>query len=253
MRVIIYIKNDSYINHFLETVEDYCYNHKGGYMMAKLNDIKGYWDTSYGCDFNYNDMWEGKILLEEDGWFEGIVVDPNIFYKKDRFIFGVYHPNKVIELFIFIPVHVDDSAPFVFHGTRDATGYDGTFEYINLLGSNPYGTSRIITRDAELTRGNVDSEIDELKSRIQSYKNNNMDSCVKNFYDNYIAIRKSICQIILRNFEGRGFTAEECQQIMEECQPVNDRVMQTTEKEVKKLVKIMPRNLFEDDDDDILF
>ena len=251
MCVIIYIKIASYINHFLEKVADYYDNHKGGYMMAKLNDIKGYWDTSYGCDFNYNDMWEGKILLEEDGWFEGIVVDPNSFYKKDRFIFGVYYPNKVIELFKCTPIDV--SAPFVFHGTRDVTGYDGTFESIGLLGSTPCGVSRIITRDAEFARENVDSEIDELKSRIQRYKDNTMDELGKIFYDNYIAIRKSMCQIVLRNFEGRGFTAEECQQIMEECQPVNDRVMQTTEKEVKKLVKIMPRNLFEDDDDDILF
>ena len=58
-----------------------------------------------------------------------------------------------------------------------------------------------------------------------------------------------MCQIILRNFEGRGFTSEETQQIMKECQPVNDRVMTATEEEAKRLVKKMPKNLFEDDDD----
>ena len=56
--------------------------------MAKLMDIKGYWDMSYGYDFNDNDMWEGKILLDDDGWFEGTVVDPNSSYTEDRFIFG---------------------------------------------------------------------------------------------------------------------------------------------------------------------
>ena len=35
---------------------------------------------------------------------------------------------------------------------------------------------------------------------------------------------------------------------MEECQPVNDRVMTATEEEAKRLVKKMPKNLFEDDD-----
>lgn len=219
--------------------------------MARLNDIKGYWDMSYGYDFNENDMWEGKILLEEDGWFEGIVVDSNSSYKKDRFIFGVYHPTKVIELFKFTPVDV--SAPFVFHGTRDAKGYDGEFETIGIFGSMPCGVSHIITQDAELARGNVDSEIDELKFKIQNYKDNTMDEVGKSFYDNSIAMRNSMCQIILRNFEGRGFTAEESQQIMEECQPVNDRVMQATEEEAKKLVKKMPKNLFEDDDDDLPF
>lgn len=59
--------------------------------------------------------------------------------------------------------------------------------------------------------------------------------------------------IILRNFEGRGFTVEESQQIMEEWQLVNDRVMQVTDEEAKKLVKKMPKNLFEDDDDNLPF
>ena len=80
-----------------------------------------------------------------------------------------------------------------------------------------------------------------------------MDEVGKSFYDNSIAMRNSMCQIILRNFESRGFTAEEFQQIMEECQPVNDRVMQATEEEAKKLVKKMQKNLFEDDDDDLPF
>lgn len=215
--------------------------------MAKLNDIKGYWDATYSYDFNDINMWEGQILLEEDGWFEGIVVDPKSSYTKDRFIFGVYHPDKVIELFKFTPVSV--SNPFVFHGKRDAKGYDGEFELIGLFGSYPYGVSHIITQDAELARGNVDKEFEELKSRIQNYKNNTMDEVGKSFYDNSIAMRNSMCQIILRNYEGKGFTAEESQRIMEECQPVNDRVMQSTTEEVKRLVKKMPNVLFDDDDD----
>lgn len=80
-----------------------------------------------------------------------------------------------------------------------------------------------------------------------------MDEVGKSFYDNSIAMRNSMCQIILRNYEGRGFTAEESQRIMEECQPVNDRVMQSTTEEVKRLVKTMPNISFEDDDDDLPF
>lgn len=219
--------------------------------MSKLNDIKGYWDMSYGYDFNDNDMWEGKILLEEDGWFEGIVVDPHSSYKEDRFIFGVYHPTKVIELFKFTPIDV--SAPFVFHGNRDVKGYDGQFETIGLFGSMPCGVSHIITQDAEVVRGNVETEVEELKARIQKYKDHTMDEVGKSFYDNSIAMRNSMCQIILRNYEGRGFTKEESQQIMEECQPVNDRVQKATEEEAKRLVKKMPRNTFIDDDDDLPF
>ena len=67
--------------------------------MSKLVDIKGYWNEfnikdyinkSCGNDFNDNDMWEGKLLLEDDGWFEGIVVDPFSSYIENRFVFGIY-------------------------------------------------------------------------------------------------------------------------------------------------------------------
>lgn len=197
-------------------------------------------------EFNDNDMWEGKILLDEDGWFEGIVVDPNSSYTEDRFIFGVYHPEKVIELFKFTPINV--SAQFVFHGKRDAKGYDGEFETIGLFGAMPCGVSHIITQYAESVRENTEAETNELEKRIQRYKQSIMDETGKEFYDNSIAMRNSMCQIILRNYEGRGFTSEETQQIMEECQPVNDRVMTATEEEAKRLVKKMPKNLFEDDD-----
>ncbi len=213
--------------------------------MSKLYDIKGYWNMAYNYQFNDNDMWEGKILLEDDGWFEGIVADPNSSYTEDSFIFGVYHPEKVIELFKFTPIDV--SSPFVFHGRRDAKGYDGEFETIGLFGSMPCGVSHIITQDAELNRGNVDLETQELQNKVQRYKNDIMDEVGKEFYNNSIGMRNSMCQIILRNHEGRGFSVEESSKIMEECQPVNDRVMQTTEEEAKRLVKKISKNITDDD------
>ena len=216
--------------------------------MSKLHDVKGYWDSSYTYDFNETNMWEGKILLEDDGWFEGIVVDPYSPYTKDRFIFGVYHPTKVIELFKFTPSDVSD--PFVFHGTKSDNGYSGMFEIIGLFGAHPYGVSNIITQD---TKENVETETEQLKSRIQNFKENILDEAGISFYDNSIAMRNSMCQIILRNYEGRGFSNEETQQIMEEVTPVNQRVMEATEEAAKRLVKKMPTHIFDGDDDDLPF
>ena len=136
--------------------------------MSKLVDIKGYWNMSGGYDFNDNDMWEGKLLLEDDGWFEGIVNDPTSPYTGDRMVFGIYHPTKVIELLKISPANVSD--PFVFRGQRDAKGYEGQFEAIGLFGATPCGVSHIITQDAELNRGNVDLEVQELQSKIKRYK-----------------------------------------------------------------------------------
>lgn len=201
--------------------------------MEELKEIKCYWA---GEDYNFNDrnMWEGKILLHEDGWFEGIVVDPYSAYTKDRFVFGIYHPDKVIELFKFTPRSV--SSPFVFHGKKSSEGYNGDFDIISLSGPIFYGISHITTQDAKNIRGNVDTEVEELKLRIQKYKDS-MDNADKSFYDNYVAIRNHMCQIILRNYEGGGFSPEETWKILDELESVNQSVMKATRKEIGKMIK----------------
>ena len=96
--------------------------------VSKLVDIKGYWNMSIGYSFNDNGMWEGKLLLEDDGWFEGIVNDLTSPYTGDRMIFGIYHPTKIIELFKVSPANVSD--PFVFRGQRTTIGYEGYFSVL---------------------------------------------------------------------------------------------------------------------------
>lgn len=182
-------------------------------------------------------MWEGQILLQDDGWFEGIVVDPNSSYTEDRFIFGVYYPGKVVELYKFIPLNV--SAPFMFHGIRGAKGYEGQFETIGLFGTTPCGNSYIVTQYAEIARKNVDEEAKVLEIKIQRYKSSIMDETGKEFYDNSIAMRKTLTQSVLRNYEGRGFTLEEIEELRREFEPVNKRVMHATEEESKRLFKKM--------------
>lgn len=215
--------------------------------MAKLMDIAGYWDMSYGYNFNDKNMWEGQILLQDDGWFEGVVVDPNSSYTEDRFVFGVYYPEKVLELYKFTPLKV--STPFVFHGKRDAKGYDGYFETIGCLGTMPCGASHIITQYAEVARGHIDKEAKALEMKIKRYKGSIMDEAGKEFYDNAIARRKTFTQSTLRNYNGQAFTQEEINELREIFEPVNKRIMQATEEEVKKFVKQLHKDLFSEDDD----
>jgi len=213
--------------------------------MEKIHNIKGYWDATYTNSFNETNMWEGQIILEEDGWFEGIVRDPNSGYTQDRFVCGVYHPSKVIELYKFAPSSV--SSPFVFHGKKEKNGYNGEFEIIGLLGPTPYGVCNINTE--EITE-NLELQTAELKSRIQTYKDN-MEYETSEFYTNSIAMRNSLIQIILRNYEGKTFTEEEAKRIMDECLPVNERIIKATEEEARQLVLTFPETLF--DDEDFLF
>lgn len=218
--------------------------------MSKLNDIKGYFDCSFQYQFNDNDMWEGKILLEDDGWFEGVVKDPNsLSYTDDRFVFGVYYPGKVIELFKWTPTSI--SSPFVFHGKKEEVGYQGQFEVIELFGSMPFGVSRIITEEAEKVREVESSEVTGVQARIDRYKDLLMDDIGREFYRNSLAMRSSMCKIILRNYERRGFTPEEIQSVMEEVGPVNDRVVESTASEIRQYVKT-PRIYDNPMDDDEL-
>lgn len=112
----------------------------------------------------------------------------------------------------------------------------------------PYGNSHIITQYAEVVRGNVDEEAKVIETKIQRYKTSIIDEAGQEFYDNTIAMRKTMTQSVLRNYEGQGFTSEEMDELREEFEPVNKRVIQATEEEAKRLVKQMPKDLFGDDD-----
>ena len=210
--------------------------------MSKLIDIKGYWNMDYSEDFNCQDMWEGQILLEEDGWFEGIVLDSNNTNKKDRFIFGVYFPEKVIRLFKLIPLNVFDA-------TKNYKGYVGEVKTIGLFGTMPCGSSYIDTQERLEIKQNIKEDKQLLEARIQNYKNTMMDKTGKEFYENSIAIRKTLTQVILRNYEGRGFTKSELEELRKEFEPVNERVCQSNRNAVQKLVREIPKDTFEDDEE----
>jgi len=210
--------------------------------MSKLMDIKGYWDESNNYEFDDKNVWEGKILLEEDGWFEGIVVNPNSSYIEERFIFGVYYPEKTIELFKFAPTKI--SAPFIFHGKRDAKGYDGKIETLGLFETSAYGVSHITTQYAESVRKNIETEIEKLEIRIENYKQNTLDNIGKDFYYNLIATREKLCEIVLRYYQGRYFEIEEIHEMMKEMKPISDRIINYYEEKTKKLVKTKTNDFY---------
>ena len=175
--------------------------------MTKLMDIKGFWNMNGNQSFNDNNMWEGKILLEDDGWFEGIVVDSNSSYKGNRFIFGVYFPEKMIELYKVTPSI--GIAPLVFHGIRDVKGYDGEFECVGMFESTPCGVSHIITQYSTLDKNNMDIEIEKLKKKIELYKGTLLNEITEVFYTKYLSSRKALCTYFERRINGDNLTEEE--------------------------------------------
>ena len=222
--------------------------------MSKLVDIKGYWNMSGGYDFNDNDMWEGKLLLEDDGWFEGIVNDPTSPYTGDRMVFGIYHPTKIIELLKVSPANVSD--PFVFRGQRDAKGYDGDFSVLGWFGELRCGVSHLITQHVdylkeknypEVANRDTEAEKEELAKRIASFKQN--DDFAE-LYENTLGMRSNLSEYVLRKYNGETFTREQIEAFLE---PVSDRVEEDTRNAVKKLVRNMQQNNFDLDDDELPF
>ena len=215
--------------------------------MSKLVDIKGYWNMSGGYDFNDNDMWKGKLLLEDDGWFEGIVNDPTSPYTGDRMVFGIYHPTKAIELLKISPANVSD--PFVFRGQRDAKGYEGDFSVLGFFGEQRCGVSHLITQHVdylkeknypEVADRDIEAEKEELAKRIATFKQNDDFA---DLYENTIGMRANLSEYVLRRYNGNTFTTEQIEAFLE---PVNDKVEEATNNAVKKLVKEMNPNNFDD-------
>lgn len=184
--------------------------------MAKLLDIKCFWNMAFEEDYNNLDKWEGQILLEEDGWFEGVVTAPNNRYElKNCFIFGVYHSNKIIELFKLSPLSV-------YHGVKDEVGYNGEFEIINSLGSLPGGNSCIMVQSPKNTI-DIPTEIEILEFKIQKYKSNIKYKEEYNFYTNIASIRNVLTKLVMINYIGRKFTSEEADIINRELKPLKEQ------------------------------
>lgn len=212
--------------------------------MAQLNDIKGYWNHSavwnsdgtiygYECNLDFNELniWEGQLILHEDGWFEGIVNDPHSAYTNDRFIFGAYFPDMTIELLKVSPSEV--SFPLVYRGKRDAKGYDGPLTVLDLSGEKLYGNSHIITRES------IKQDNQELQAKINAWKQSMVNNEFISLYNDIAQKRSEFCAIIKREYIEQKFSGDE------------KEILTHTKEDPKKLSKLFIP--VEDDDDNLPF
>ncbi len=207
--------------------------------MSRLMDIKGYWNE-HSPNFNEMDMWEGKLLLDDNGWFEGIVRDSNSSYTGDRMIFGTYYPTAAIELLKVSPPNVSD--PFVFRGNRDAKGYDGEFSVLGIWGEIPFGVSHIITQDVELAKDNgytdddrdIDKEIVELLEKIAAFKAKGYN---RELYENTLAAKEQIAKVVLARYarsNGWFLSDEDIAELRASLKEVDAKTRKDTMEAVKK-------------------
>ncbi len=166
--------------------------------MTKLMDIKGYWNTSNDVDdwnFDEKNIWEGQILLEEDGWFEGLVVDPFSEYKLDRFIFGIFHEGKAI--FLNKLTSIEISAPLIFNGTFNGEDYTGEFDSFGLSGNFRAGNTKMMTKEIEQ---NLEVQEKELETRLENYKGT-MSKVFKDIYNTMLSLRTEASEDVLKKYD----------------------------------------------------
>ena len=171
--------------------------------MADIRKITGYFNIGSGYkDENY---WEGSIIVSEDGWFEGIVVDGSDKPHFKRFVCGVLVDNKHIELIKLTPEGV--SAPIIFKNDMfNNTNYSGNFYGISLFGERLIGSSKINIQDNFFVLNN-EAEMN-LCSDINYFKIN-MDMSNKSFYENTLLTKKDMINILTKNAKGEKFTSKE--------------------------------------------
>ena len=162
--------------------------------MAKLMNIKGYWNTSNNWTFDEKDMDEGQILVQEDGWFEGIVRNPNSTYKEDRFVFGAFHEGKVIFLNKFTPI--EESTPLIFNGEFTGEDYRGELDYLSLAGNYRCGNMQMTAREIE---HNLEHQNQELMVRLEDFKNK-MNKVFNDMYQNMLAVRTEFSKEVLEMY-----------------------------------------------------
>ena len=168
--------------------------------MDKLFDIKLCWDSDSNYISDNSNVWEGKILLYEDNWFEGFVVDSKNPNNTEEFVCGVYYPDKVIDLYKFL--NVRGCFLLYFKGRKTVNGYEGKFESSGPISERTVGVSNIVTQCSELVRDNVDLETNEFADKIKNYIHFKINQDDLFYYKHFIAHRKSICELDLGQNEG---------------------------------------------------
>ena len=156
--------------------------------MEKLVKLNGRWNIE-----SKSDVWQGTAILTDDGWFEGIVVDPNSTYKGNRLVFGCYILEKRIEMLKLTPTIVSDPLIFRVWGKKNAK-YTGAIYVAGNVLEIKIGTVVIDIEELH------EIDMTELKSKIQLYKDV-MDHKNRIFYNNVNDVRDMIIDLITLEVE----------------------------------------------------
>jgi len=193
-----------------------------------LNYIKCYLDMSYEQKYDENNMWEGNIFIQENGFFEGII--SNKESGNETLIFGIYYPDKFIRMYKVNSVFTEK--PFRLDAKAEDESYEGNFYQIDLFGETMCGNCKIGITDRPLEEQN-NVEIVFFQKKLDYFKNKKLDALAKDFY---LRQKREICLL----------NKKELKEIISKCSPVNKNLMdeKTYYKLTRKIINIFQSDEF---------
>lgn len=155
--------------------------------MKSINKINGY-IHGYGNHVLFN----GNLLVNDEGWIEGVLNSSNKNLKI--FVFGFSYNEIVIELFGL--TLSNNNIMLDFHVEKQSDEYNGQVLAINKDSQQLYGLCSLVTKRQELSS---DSEVDKLEEEKEMFKNN-MDLYGKAFYIGTVKNKDRIIKSIIDDY-----------------------------------------------------
>lgn len=162
--------------------------------MKLINKANG---CIYGC--HHQRIFNMKLLLDDKGWVEGFIDSFNNEKGEERrFVFGVFYPEKVIELFK-LPLN-GNNIPLNLHLEKCSINYKGQVLKMSEPNEELYGLCSLIIQGPELDSENTHSEIEDLKRKIEEWKDS-MDPYGKAFYYEAFQNRSRIMKVVANSYK----------------------------------------------------
>lgn len=142
-----------------------------------LNYIKCYFDMTYEQNYDDRDLFEGHILVESSGFFEGIV--KNNTTNEETIILGIYYPGKFIKMY-----KINERVckkPIRLETQREDCYYEGNFYQIDLFGETPCGNCKIEISGRPLEdENNMDALF--FQKKMNYFMSVKLDALARDFY-----------------------------------------------------------------------
>lgn len=146
--------------------------------MKKIIDLSCIYTLTPEEDAEENNI-TGRILLDKDNNFEGVVV--NDFNKTNYLVFGYLDDNKID---FVMGNDESEEVPKRFLTINENDTYNGSVSAKDIFTEVPLGSCIIKKRDAEKTREVTDYEESVIEKNIEILKTN-LGERTKELYDNF--------------------------------------------------------------------